>query len=166
MSPSTATEQNTGKATGRRRTGLAWAVATWGRLFIGVGLIGEGASLYAHAQTHVDGPAWCIGAGAALAGAVLALSGVRAIQARVRAAQTAGEPSIPKLGALLVYKFELLTEEQLEQALEEQREEPEKKRRLGEILLDMGLISAADLRKALRYQRSQARSAEAKPKTA
>ncbi len=62
------------------------------------------------------------------------------------------------LGALLVYKFQALTEEQLQKALEQQRKEGSNKRRIGEILLDMGFISSTDLRKALDYQRSQARS--------
>jgi hypothetical protein len=61
---------------------------------------------------------------------------------------------MPKLGALLVYKYQVITEEQLEQALQRQREEPEKWRRLGEVLLDMGLISVVDLQEALDYQRS------------
>lgn len=46
------------------------------------------------------------------------LSGIRAIQAHSRAAQMAGEPAVPKLGAILVYKCQVLKEEQLEQALE------------------------------------------------
>jgi uncharacterized protein (DUF433 family) len=158
MSQSSPEKESTARATVRPRAGLAWTICTWGRLFVGLGLIGEGASLYAHAQTHVDGPAWCIGAGAALLGALLSLSGVRAIQARSRALQVAGEPAMPKLGAILVYKYQVLTEEQLEQALEEQREEPEKGRRLGEILLDLGFIGEADLQKALEYQKSHARA--------
>lgn len=161
MSQSSSKEEITRKGRGQSRAGLAWAIVTWGRLFLGLGLIGEGASLYAHAQTHVDGPAWTIGAGAALLGALLTLSGIRAIQARSRAAQMGGEPAMPKLGAILVYKYQALTEEQLEQALEEQREEPEKGRRLGEILLAMGFITEADLEKALEFQQSQAKARQA-----
>lgn len=49
-------------------------------------------------------------------------------------------PAAPLLGALLVYKYRLITDEQLKRALEEQRKRPGQ-RRLGEILLDMGLIT-------------------------
>jgi hypothetical protein len=158
MSQSSPKQEINAKPSGRPRAGLAWTIVTWGRLFVGLGLIGEGAALYAHAQTHVDGPAWTIGAGAIVLGGLLSLTGLRAIQARSRAAQIGGEPAMPKLGAILVYRYQVLTEEQLEQALEEQREEPEKGRRLGEILLDMSFITEADLEKALEYQRSQARA--------
>ncbi len=105
MSQSSPKEEISREGSGQSRAGLAWAIVTRGRLLLGLGPIGEGASLYARAQTHVDGPA------------------------------------MPKLGAILVYTCRALTEEQLEQALEGQREEPEKGRRLGEILLAMGLIS-------------------------
>jgi hypothetical protein len=132
-------------------------------------LAGEGAALYAHARTFLDGPMWCVGAGAALIGAFVSFTGIHAIRTRSLAAQAAmpegvsagGESVIPKLGALLVYKYQVITEEELEQALQRQREEPEKWRRLGEVLLDMGLISVVDLNEALGYQRSQAAAKQA-----
>jgi hypothetical protein len=155
-------DDSKGRADGKSRESLAWLILTWGRVIVGLALAGEGASLYAHARTHVDGPAWCIGAGAALIGALLSFSGVHAI--RTRGASQAALPEgmsassevvMPKLGALLVYKYQVITEGQLEQALQRQREDPEKWRRLGEVLLDMGFISVVDLQEALDYQRSQ-----------
>jgi hypothetical protein len=99
---------------------------------------------------------------AILVGAALSLSGVYAIYARSRPADSplvgdlpmGREASVPLLGALLVYKYHLLTEEELEQALEVQRSQGTSTRRIGGVLLDMGLISSADLQKALDYQRS------------
>jgi hypothetical protein len=58
------------------------------------------------------------------------------------------------VGALLVYKYGLITEDQLEKALERQRAQGEGKQLLGGILLDMGLVSMAELQTALAYQRS------------
>ena len=60
------------------------------------------------------------------------------------------------LGALLVYKYRLVTEEQLAEALEIQRKADEPKPRIGSILLEMGLLSMAQLHEALAYQRSLA----------
>lgn len=147
--------------------GLAWVIVTWGRLVLGLGLAGEGAWLYAHARTNIDGPAWTIGAGAVLVGGLLSFSGVYTLYRQIvelRAAQPFGrEPGMPKLGAILLYKFEALTEEQLGQALRKQREDPEEERRLGEILLDLGFITEPQLKEALAYQRERAKAAKAQP---
>ena len=98
----------------------------------------------------------------------MSLSGLYSLYVRTRQQEAIvpdsiparAEPFVPMLGALLVYKYQALTEEQLEHALEQQRKEGKNRRRLGEILLDMGLVSSAELRKALEYQRSQARKSE------
>ncbi len=66
------------------------------------------------------------------------------------------EPLVPMLGALLVYRYQALSEGQLQRALEQQRREGRDRRLLGEILLEMGYVSPAQLRKALEYQQSEA----------
>jgi hypothetical protein len=148
--------------------GVGWLLVTWGRLVIGLALAAEGGVLYAHARTEAGGPSWWVGGVAIVVGAVLSLSGLYSIYVRTRQQEAIvpdsiparAEPFVPMLGALLVYKYQALTEEQLERALEQQRKEGKDRRRLGEILLDMGLVSSAELRKALEYQRSQARKSE------
>ncbi len=165
MSQSTTENQSADKARAISRPGLAWLLVTWGRLVIGLALAGEGGVLYAHARTEAGaGPSW-VGLTAIVVGALLSLSGLYAIYARTRPCEVIvpdsvparAEPAMPMLGALLVYKYGALTEEQLEQALEQQRSEGVNRRRIGEILLDMGFIGAADLQKALEHQRAQAR---------
>jgi hypothetical protein len=167
MGEVSSTQDTVKKKEHQHSKGLAWVVVTWGRLVLGLALAGEGAWLYAHARTNVDGPAWTIGAGAALIGALLSLSGVYTLYRHIielRAAQPFGrEQAMPKLGALLVYRYEVLTEEQLEQALQKQREDPEEERRLGEILIDMGFITEPQLKEALAHQRARAKAAKAQP---
>ncbi|MCJ7751114.1 MAG: hypothetical protein MUQ65_08480 [Armatimonadetes bacterium] len=163
--------QDTSKKSEHRPTkGMAWVVMTWGRIVIGMGLAGEGAWMYAHARINVEGSVWMIGAATALAGALLSFSGVQALYRNIlelRAARPFGrEPAIPKLGALLVYRYDALTEEQLELALKKQREDPEEERRLGEILIDMGFISEAQLTEALAHQAVQAKAKSAKAQPA
>jgi hypothetical protein len=160
-------EQN-GSAAEQPRSGpgLAWLIVTWGRLLVGLALAGEGGVLYAQARTDPSGPSLWVGVIAVALGAVLSLSGLYSIYSRTRPQDviipddipSRPEPAMPMLGALLVYKYQVISEEQLERALEQQRREGRNKRRIGEILLDMGLISGADLQAALDYQRSRARS--------
>lgn len=58
------------------------------------------------------------------------------------------------LGELLVNRYRLISKEQCREALERQRD-PKCGRRLGEILIEMGLITRQDLEEALEYQLSQ-----------
>jgi len=55
------------------------------------------------------------------------------------------------LGELLVYRYRLITKEQRTLALERQRE-PARGRRLGEVLMGMGLVTPSQLEEALDYQ--------------
>jgi len=158
----TNSEQRNADTQPQSRRGLAWLILAWGRLVLGLALAGEGGMLYAHSRMQQGGPSLWIGVTAVLIGAVLSLSGICSIYARTRPVEITTpdgmpaqpDPGIPMLGALLVYKFQALTEHQLERALEQQRKEGPNNRRIGEILLDMGLISAADLQNALEHQRS------------
>ena len=56
------------------------------------------------------------------------------------------------LGELLVYRYQLISKDQRAQALGRQKDK-DRGRRLGEILLDMGLVTDTQLREALDYQR-------------
>jgi len=57
----------------------------------------------------------------------------------------------PRLGELLVHKYKLITEEQLSQALSRQRVTRQK---LGEILVQMGVVSSSQVAIALADQRT------------
>jgi hypothetical protein len=138
-----------------------WGMANWVRVIVGIALVAEGGVLYAHSRMDEGGPLWIIGAAAILVGGLLALPGLVSICGSrpteiVIAEPLAGgsEETLPMLGALLVYKYRLITEEQLEKALEVQSKDGANRRLLGGILLDMGLISSAELQTALEHQRS------------
>jgi hypothetical protein len=74
--------------------------------------------------------------------------------------QPAGDPAperdsnvlVPMLGALLVYKYQFIKEWQLDKALELQRKQRRQRRRLGDILLEMAVVTRSQLRMALDYQ--------------
>jgi hypothetical protein len=143
------------------RPGLLRLVAAWSRLVIGLAFVGEGGVLYADARMHWAGHGAWVGAAAALVGALLGLSGICGVYAHLRPKATASEdlptaaePSLPLLGAVLIYKFRFVSEEQLAAALELQRKDGPVKRLIGGILLDMGVLSMAELQQALDYQRS------------
>jgi hypothetical protein len=59
-----------------------------------------------------------------------------------------------RLGELLVYRYQLITEDQRDAALTQQRESVGK-RRLGEVLVEIGLVTQAQLQEALDYQSQQ-----------
>jgi len=58
------------------------------------------------------------------------------------------------IGELLVYRYRIITREQRDAALAQQRE-PGEHHRLGEVLVQMGLVTEGDLQEALDYQRDQ-----------
>jgi hypothetical protein len=58
------------------------------------------------------------------------------------------------LGELLVYRYRLINAEQRDAALARQRESTGG-RRLGEVLVEMGLLTEEELEEALAYQRDQ-----------
>ena len=144
------------------RPGLLRLVAAWSRLVLGLAFVGEGGVLYADARTHWAGHGSWVGAVAALAGALVGLSGICGIHAHLRSPKpntsedlpVEPEPSLPLLGAILIYKFRFISEDQLAAALEVQRKGGPPRRLLGGILLDMGALSMAELQQALSYQRS------------
>jgi hypothetical protein len=90
---------------------------------------------------------WLLGGIALVAAGVLVILGVLASR----------RPPELLLGALLVYKYQLITEEQLDRALAEQGRRHRKRHRLGEILMEMELVTESQLSQVLEYQRSYER---------
>jgi hypothetical protein len=66
------------------------------------------------------------------------------------------------LGALLVYKYRSITEWELEKALEMQRKLGKQRKRLGEILVEMGMVTRSQLGTALDYQAAYVREKRAR----
>ena len=132
----------------------AWSVVLWGRVIVGLSLAVAGGVAFGHAWTREYAPLWWVG-GISLLSVVYARSRPPAVsfETAVREASTqAQEPLVPLLGALLVYKYQVISHKHLTQALARQKTE---KRLLGELLVDMKLITRAQLRQALDYQELQ-----------
>jgi hypothetical protein len=146
---------------GGRAPSLPRLIATWIRIVFGLALVAEGGVLFADARMHYGGHGAWMGLAALAAGSLLGISGLYGFLAQARGANAAAdalpatpERAVPMLGALLVYKYRLVTEEQLAEALGIQRRAAEPRPRLGSILLEMGLLTMAQLQEALAYQRS------------
>jgi len=142
-----------------RRDTLLLAVI-WGRVVVGLGMAGTAGLAFGHAWTKEYAPMWWVGGISLCAGVLLVLSGLHARSDAIKlSAETAlttrtsptGEPLVPLLGALLIYKYQLITHKQLADALAQQRKS---KALLGQILLGMALITEAQLEAALEHQRS------------
>lgn len=149
-----------GKGSSQERD-VVWVALVWGRVVVGLLLAATGGVAFGYAWTREYTPLWWVGAITLLVGALLLLS------VRYTRTQPAGvvqhiavplapteepEPVVPLLGAVLVYKYQRISHEQLNQALEQQRRETQPRRRLGEILLAMGVITRSQLEEALAYQ--------------
>lgn len=164
-------EQRPGPVRSQPGHGLVWAVLVWGRVVMGLILAGVAGLAFGHAWTREYEPYWWVGAISLLAGSLLVLSG---LYARSRPPGAAPEiamregvtdteqPLVPLLGALLVYKYQRITQKQLNEALAQQHREGEHRRRLGEILVAMAAITESQLEEALEFQRSVLREKMAK----
>lgn len=139
-----------------------WAAVVWLRLILGLVLAGGGGVAMGHAWTSESTPWWAVGGMTLMVGVLMVLSGVyarshpRGVIPQVvvtEESSEAREPSMPLLGALLVYKYQLITHRQLREALEEQRKTVPR-RRLGEILVLKGLITVRELEEVLSFQQS------------
>jgi hypothetical protein len=140
---------------------VSWVVVVWGRIVVGLALATVGGVAFGHAWTNEDTPMWWVGAITLLTGVLLVLSGLYArsrppgavpeVGVRGEASET-GEPLVPLLGAIIVYHFRWLSQQQLNQALEQQRSQWPEKRRIGEILVERGVISETQLQEALEWQ--------------
>jgi len=139
------------------------ALSVWGRTGLGMAMGVGGGAAFGHAWVAESPISWWVGVLSVLAGVLLVLSAVSATrrseqqERRGKPYQLAypdeREPVVPLLGALLVYKYRVLTQEQLSRALEEQFRNSTQKRRLGEILLEMGMVTEEQLEEVLEHQR-------------
>lgn len=163
MGPEAVARQTDGKAKRAEGRSLTWMAVVWGRVVVGLALATVGGVAFGHAWTREEIPLWSVGGISLLTGTLLALSG---FYARSRPPGVAAdvlirtepdgdyEPVVPLLGAILVYKYGWITQQQLNHALERQRREGPGRPRLGEILLDAGAISPSRLEQALEHQRT------------
>lgn len=149
---------------GRHHPSLLWVAVVWFRVVFGLCLATAGGVAFGHAWTNESLPWWGVGGVTLLTGLLLVLSGLYARSRPpgvipqvivVEETPEAQEPLVPLLGALLVYKYQLITHKQLRDALEEQRKSVPR-RRLGEILVLKGLITLPELEEALAFQQPQA----------
>ncbi len=150
-------------STGSAQSAGFWIAVVWGRVVVGLVLAGTGGAAFGHAWTTENTPMWWVGGITLLVGILFVLSGIYARShprstpqpILVEEPAAAREPLVPLLGAILVYKYQYITQKQLQQALSEQgRTEP--RRRLGEVLLLKGLMTAAQLEEALAFQQAAA----------
>jgi hypothetical protein len=152
----------------KRWRGIVWVVVVWGRVVLGLVLAGAGGMAFGHAWTNDNIPMWWVGGITLLVGILLVLSGIYA-RTHAPAAPVevvlpeepagAQEPLVPLLGAILVYRYQYISQKQLQQALAEQAQS-RPRRRLGEILVLKGFLTAAQLEEALNFQHSVARQVE------
>jgi len=150
---------------------IVWMIVLWGRVLVGLILAMVGGVVFGHAWTREYAPFWWGGGISLLTGILLVLSAIYARsrppgvtpEVLMREELAEGrEPVVPLLGALLLYKFQRITQRQLNEALERQRNETgEDRRRLGEILLAMGAITPRQLGEALEHQRTVVHEKEA-----
>ena len=115
--------------TGRREK-TTWVAVVWLRVIVGLALAASGGAAMGHAWTSESRPWWGIGGTTLMVGVLLVLSGLYArsrpqgLRPHVITTEepTGGrEPSVPLLGAMLVYKYQVITHRQLREALEEQK---------------------------------------------
>lgn len=147
-----------------------WVVVVWGRIVVGLLLASVGGVAFGHAWTAENTSLWWVGAISLLTGALLVLSGFYArsypsnheeLPTAPNEAEEPKERLVPLLGALLIYKFRWITQQQLNEALHKQQEKGSSKHFLGEILVSLGFITNEQLEVALHYQKSLSPEASA-----
>ena len=138
------------------------AEEVWTRTALGLAMGVGGGVAFGHAWATKYAISWWVGVLSIVAGILLVLSGVSAARrGREEEREEAvplrhldpREPVVPLLGALLVYRYRMLTQEQLSRALEEQLRDDRRKRRLGEILLELEMVTEEQLAEVLEQQR-------------
>jgi len=143
------------------------SILVMGQVAVGIALAATAGPVFAHAMTGESTMLWIIGGVCLVTGVALAAAGLTSSRRRVQsllrrkprapAPEQSRDPTVPMLGALLVYKYQVITEAQLQRALEQQHKAKRKGRNmmLGEVLLEMGMVKEPQLRAALDYQRSR-----------
>ena len=164
MKPETLVEQESEEGKQEPVRDVLWITTTWGRVVLGLALAAIAGVSFGHAWTNENMSLWVVGGVTLLTGVLLVLSGlyVRS-QPKPRPApseEEEGEPLVPLLGALLVYKYQLISHAQLQHALEEQRRST---RLIGEILVNQGAVTEEQLQVALAHQQSYSNTEAASP---
>jgi len=136
------------------QTALGRSVGGWARLALGVGLAATvGLSLL---NPERESARWLLAFFGLCCSLVLIGSGLGAIFPRGRVDQTSADETLPagpegapvrSLGDFLVHECKLITPDELARALARHGETG---RPLGETVMEMGLITADDLRRVLR----------------
>ncbi len=143
---------------------VLWITTTWGRVVLGLALAAIAGVSFGHAWSNESTSLWVVGGVTLLTGVLLVLSGlyVRNEPEPPPAPKTEEEREelIPLLGALLVYKYQLISHAQLQHGLEEQRRST---RLIGEILVEQGLVTEGQVQVALAHQLSCSEAREASP---
>lgn len=155
MKPETRAGQESEEGRQERARDVLWITTTWGRVVLGLGLAAIAGVSFGHAWTNDNMSLWVVGGVTLLTGVLLVLSGlyVRSQAVELPAPSTGEEREelVPLLGALLVYKYQLISHAQLQRALEEQRRST---RLIGEILVEQRLVTEEQLQTALAHQQS------------
>lgn len=146
-----------------RKLRLATGVIGWALLVFGVFVAAVSGIILTRAWMTKDPVNGWIGGLLLLGGALVAISGgmrIKPATEELPEDAALSRPSVipkspgalPRLGELLVYKYHLISEKDLQRALARQREFAGKP--IGEILVQMGRISWRDLARALEDQLS------------
>jgi hypothetical protein len=147
------------------------------QMAVGIALGAVAGPVFAHAVVTQQVASWWVGGICVFTGVVLTVAGLTSSKRRAQrllvsakpsdGKQSEGEPEpsgpgVPMLGALLVYKYQVLTEAQLARVLAVQQKRKDQPR-LGQLLLEMGLVTKSQLYAALDYQRICQRSRDPRP---
>ncbi|MFB3880913.1 MAG: hypothetical protein ACE149_06600 [Armatimonadota bacterium] len=156
----------------RTKPDIITSVLVMAQVAVGVALAATAGPVFARAMVGQSLMLWIIGGVCLVTGVALAAAGLTSSKRRVQsllrprprtpAPEAPRDPSVPMLGALLVYKYQLITEAQLQRALDQQEREKRKGRSLllGDVLREMKLVKESDLRTALDYQRSRSEASK------
>ena len=164
MKPETLVGQESEEGKQESVRDVLWITTTWGRVVLGLALAAIAGVSFGHAWTNENTSLWWVGGVTLLTGVLLVLSGLY-VRSQPKpppapSEEEESEPLVPLLGALLVYKYQLISHAQLQGALEEQRRST---RLIGEILVEQGVVTEGQLQAALAHQQSYSKAQAASP---
>ncbi len=154
----------------RTKPDLLSAILIKAQMVVGIALGAVAGPVFAHAVVTQQTASWWVGGISVGTGVILVVAGLTSSKRRAQrlllshrydrddgAEDTteSRDPTVPMLGALLVYKYKVITPGQLERVLKEQQRRKEPRPRLGELLLEKGLVTKSQLYAALQYQSSR-----------
>ena len=164
------TPDESGEITPWRQYSTGGEALIVGQVLVGIALGMLAGLAFQKAMVTSHSVFWWAGAVCLLIGGAAVVSAITGAARRrerlnlLRAAESADseprDPTMPMLGALLVYKYQIISEGQLQRAMELQRKHTRKGRHLllGQVLSEMGLVTPSQLDEALEYQQSRVRA--------